>query len=75
LQDEPETLLAKRFDELAGQGALTATDTHRAAQHFFALTFLLALDVTLTTPAEAADIDLLLVDGVDVFLRAYRGYP
>ncbi|SEO89517.1 TetR/AcrR family transcriptional regulator [Amycolatopsis saalfeldensis] len=75
-EDQPEALLAERFEELAGQGVLSATNTVRAAQHFVALTFMLALDVSSAAPAEDAEIDALLVDGVDAFLRAYhRPYP
>ena len=71
----PEALLAGRFAELAGEGVLSAKNTGRAAQHFIALTFMLALDVSSTAPAADAEIDALLVDGVDAFLRAYRPYP
>ncbi|WP_328609625.1 TetR/AcrR family transcriptional regulator [Amycolatopsis sp. NBC_00345] len=71
--DQPEALLAERFAELTREGVLSTANPGRAAQHFVALTFMLALDVTRSASGEDADIDALLVDGVDAFLRAYHG--
>jgi TetR/AcrR family transcriptional repressor of mexJK operon len=70
--DQPEALLAERFDQFAREGVLSTTNPVRAAQHFVALTFLLVLDVTRSASGEDADIDALLVDGVDAFLCAYQ---
>jgi TetR/AcrR family transcriptional repressor of mexJK operon len=68
LADEPERLIAARFADLASAGVLRAGRPQRAAEHFAALTFLLALD----SPALDADaVDELFVDGVDAFVRAY----
>ena len=75
LDDLPVTLLTGRFRDLAGRGELRAPDPRRAAQHFVALTFLLALDLTRAAPEGdlgPAGIDAVLVDGVDAFLRAYH---
>jgi len=66
---EPEQLLVERFAEYARAGRLEAPNPHRAAEHFIALTLRLALE------ARPADVDAVLVDGVDAFLRAYAPRP
>ncbi|MEU4149449.1 TetR/AcrR family transcriptional regulator [Streptomyces sp. NPDC026659] len=74
VRDRPERLLEERFAELASAGAIRAADPQRAAQHFTALTILLALDTRRDDPASAArgpEIRALIADGVDAFLRAY----
>lgn len=73
LDDLLESLLSERFGDLIREGILRSADPHRAAQHFIALTLLVALDVTRDVPDAAHDVDALLVDGVDAFVRAYRG--
>lgn len=72
--DGPERLLAGRLAAYARAGHLRAPDPHRAAEHFVALTFLLALDTVQPGPwatSDAERVDGILVDGVDAFLRAY----
>lgn len=70
--NQPEDLLAARFDQFVDEGELHTTNTGRAAQHFFALTFSLAANAISNAEGQHPDIDALLVDGVDAFLRAYR---
>lgn len=70
MRSRPEDLLVERMDTFAQAGEITAPDPRRAAEHLIALTFLLALD---TTDGDLQpDVDALLSDGVDAFLRAYR---
>ncbi len=69
---EPEQFLADRFAVLVERGRLQAPDPRRAAEHFAALTLLLALehpDATLTPLPR--DVDDTVVEGVRAFLRAY----
>lgn len=74
---DPEQVLAERFAAYARAGLLDAGDPRRAAEHFSALTFLLALDAAPpgahVEPAlvDPAAVDGVLVDGVRAFLRAY----
>jgi TetR/AcrR family transcriptional repressor of mexJK operon len=73
-RDRPERMLEERFAELATEGAIRAPDPALAARHFTALTISLALDAitgrwTGTPPPE---LDTIIADGVDAFLRAYR---
>jgi transcriptional repressor AefR-like protein len=55
------------------RGELTAASARRTAQHFVALTFLLALPL-IDQQQEISNeaVDDILVDGVAVFLQAYR---
>lgn len=73
--NQPERILEQRFAELAADGEIRTSDPPRAAQHFTALTLLLALetlqDVPSGTPGES-EIPTIIDDGVDAFLRAYR---
>ena len=75
--DAPEKLLAERFGALAREGRIRAPNPRRAAEHFVALTFLLALDSLgpdswrELDPGDVAEIDDILRDGVSAFLRAY----
>jgi TetR/AcrR family transcriptional repressor of mexJK operon len=78
---EPEQLLANRFAELAQQGRLHAPNARRAADHFSALTLLLAMESpqATTSPLPPA-IEQIVREGVQAFLRAYpstspRGLP
>ena len=69
-RDNPETLLVNRMASFDRAGVLHAPDAKRAAEHFVALTFLIALDA-LEKKADAAALDNVLADGVDAFIRAY----
>ncbi len=73
--DEPERILEERFAQLAANGELKASDPHRAMQHFIALTMRLVLDAIDQAPAgkvNKSEIQAIITDGVDAFLRAYR---
>ncbi len=68
----PKELFVQRIEEFVSERALKAEKPRRAAEHFIALTFQLALDTL--NPTESGDwaaVDEALVDGVDAFLRAY----
>ncbi len=71
-RNAPAELLTERFERFAADGLIKAEHPRRAAEHFIALTFLLALDTL-----DAADdgvwdkADDLLIDGAETFLRAY----
>ncbi|MFC4453475.1 TetR/AcrR family transcriptional regulator [Deinococcus sonorensis] len=75
--DTPETKIAERFATLTQVGLLEAPNALRAAEHFTALTFVLALDHLGQNSwrelgsDDLAEIDPILVDGVAAFLRAY----
>ena len=75
--ETPEEKIAERFAALTRAGRLEAPSPLRAAEHFIALTFLLALDHLGPDSwrelgrTEVAEIDPILVDGVSAFLRAY----
>lgn len=69
---EAHQILERRIRAFVDQGTVTAVDSQRAAEHFIALTFLLALDELARPGAADPDrIDEILVDGVDAFVRAY----
>jgi len=69
---EPEQILADRFAALAREGRLDAPDPRRAADHFSALTLLLALESPDATTAPLLPaVEETLVEGVRAFLRAY----
>jgi TetR/AcrR family transcriptional repressor of mexJK operon len=73
--EEPERLLEERFAQLAARGELEVSDPHRAVQHFIAVTMRLVLDAIDQNPTGALDrseIQEIITDGVDAFLRAYR---
>jgi TetR/AcrR family transcriptional regulator, mexJK operon transcriptional repressor len=68
-------LLEERFAQLAADGELKVSDPRRAVQHFTALTMRLVLDAIDGDPAGAvsrSEIQEIIIDGVDAFLRAYR---
>jgi TetR/AcrR family transcriptional repressor of mexJK operon len=72
--EERMQLLEAQFAQLAAAGELKVTDPRRAVQHFIALTMRLVLD-TIDRDTEAvsrSEIQEILTDGVDAFLRAYR---
>lgn len=65
-------LFVSRVEEWAAIGVINTDKPRRAAQHFVALTFQLAFEAVERTGTEAAgEVDEILVDGVDVFVRAY----
>jgi TetR/AcrR family transcriptional regulator, mexJK operon transcriptional repressor len=73
--EEPERILEERFAQLAAEGELELDDPRRAVQHFVALTMRLVLDTIYHASAGAvsrSEIEGILTDGVDAFLRAYR---
>lgn len=71
--DGPKEMFIRRIESLVAAGALRAEHPRRAAEHFIALTFHLALDTLDPTESGAWDaVDEVFVDGVDAFLRAYR---
>ena len=74
VRDRPLGLLEQRFTELAADGGLRAPRPRLAAQHFTALTISLAQEALLENNqhSEPADLDAIIADGVDAFLRAYR---
>ncbi|MPY53409.1 TetR/AcrR family transcriptional regulator [Streptomyces acidicola] len=75
VRERPERMLEERFAQLAANGEIRTADPRRAAQHFTALTVLLAVDALRDEPAgavEESEILAIITDGVDAFLRAYR---
>ncbi|TWF78762.1 TetR/AcrR family transcriptional repressor of mexJK operon [Pseudonocardia hierapolitana] len=73
--EERVRLLEERFAQLAAAGELEVSDPRRAVQHFNALTMRLVLDAIDGDPAGAvsrSEIQEIITDGVDAFLRAYR---
>ncbi|SDH07443.1 TetR/AcrR family transcriptional regulator, mexJK operon transcriptional repressor [Sinosporangium album] len=72
VRNAPKELFVGRMASFFKAGAIITENPWRAAEHFIALTFLLALD-TLDPAVEGAwnEVDEVLVDGVDTFLRAY----
>ncbi|WP_099023604.1 TetR/AcrR family transcriptional regulator [Mycolicibacterium palauense] len=72
LANAPRELFVRRMQAFADEGAIRTDRPHRAAQHFVALTFQLALDSLDPTETGAWDaVDEILVDGVDAFVRSY----
>ncbi|GAB3216537.1 TetR/AcrR family transcriptional regulator [Mycolicibacterium hippocampi] len=68
----PGELFVQRMQVFADEGVIRTENPRRAAQHFVALTFQLALDTLDPTQTGAWDaVDEVLVDGVDVFVRSY----
>jgi TetR/AcrR family transcriptional repressor of mexJK operon len=74
IRDRPLSLLEQRFTELAADGGIRAPRPRLAAQHFTALTISLAQEALLDdrSDTEPPDLDAIIADGVDAFLRAYR---
>lgn len=72
---DPQELVVERMTAFALAGEIEAPNPRRAAEHFVALTFLLALDaLDVLDGAQdetASTLDEILSDGVDAFLRAY----
>jgi TetR/AcrR family transcriptional repressor of mexJK operon len=75
VRNAPKELFVERIARFVAQGVLGPAEPWRVAEHFIALTFLLALDLldTFDAAVDGAwnELDELLVDGVDAFLRAY----
>ena len=74
IRDRPLGMLEQRFTELAAEGGIHAPRPRLAAEHFTALTISLALEAFLNNQpdTEPPDLDAIIADGVDAFLRAYR---
>jgi TetR/AcrR family transcriptional repressor of mexJK operon len=74
VRDRPEQMLEKRFAELAAEGTIQTPHPALAARHFTALTIRLALEALTEHPtgAQPPDLDEIIAEGVDAFLRAYR---
>ncbi|MGE0214646.1 TetR/AcrR family transcriptional regulator [Mycolicibacterium sp.] len=71
-RNAPKELFTERITAFAEAGILRTANPRRAAEHYIALTFLLALDTLDPTTSGGWDaIDAILVDGVAAFLRAY----
>jgi TetR/AcrR family transcriptional repressor of mexJK operon len=73
--EEAQRMLEERFAQLAAKGELQVRDPRRAVQHFVALTMRLALDAIDQDPAgtvSRSELQEIITDGVDAFLRAYR---
>ena len=72
LANAPEDAIAERFAALSAAGQLDAPNPRLAAEHFIALTFLLALNNTVPGSERAtAHVEQAINDGVPAFLRAY----
>lgn len=72
IANAPEDALARCFQQLTEAGRVHAPDARLAADHFIALTFLLALDNSPTGPTTATGrVDQVITAGVPAFLRAY----
>lgn len=68
----PKEMFVRRIEEFASEGVINTGHPRRAAEHFIALTFHLALDTLDPTESGAWDaVDEVLVDGVDAFIRSY----
>ncbi|MDR7277027.1 TetR/AcrR family transcriptional regulator [Catenuloplanes atrovinosus] len=69
----PLSLLEQRFAELAADGRIRAPRPRVAARHFTALTISLAQEALMGDQDDTgpADLDDIIADGVDAFLRAY----
>jgi TetR/AcrR family transcriptional regulator, mexJK operon transcriptional repressor len=65
-------LFVRRVEEWANAGVIKTDKPRRAAQHFVALTFQLAFEALERTETVAGEVDEILVDGVEVFVRAYQ---
>ncbi|MGK5680115.1 TetR/AcrR family transcriptional regulator [Actinoplanes sp. URMC 104] len=76
IRDRPLGMLEQRFAELAADGTIRAPRPRLAARHFTALTISLAQealsDYEKQKDAAPPDLEAIIADGVDAFLRAYR---
>lgn len=71
-RDLAERMLSERFADFAETGRINATDPAVAARHFTALTIGLALeDLVRGRTDGSSELQKVVSDGVDVFLRAY----
>ncbi|WP_434453223.1 TetR/AcrR family transcriptional regulator [Lentzea sp. E54] len=71
-RDLAERMLSERFADFAGTGRIHAADPAVAARHFTALTIGLVLeDLVRGRTAGSPELQKVVSDGVDVFLRAY----
>lgn len=65
-------LFINRVEQWAEADVINTHNPRRAAEHFVALTLQLAFEALERAETEAAgEIDEILIDGVDVFVRAY----
>lgn len=71
LANAPEDAIAARFAALTVSGHLNTPDPRLAADHFVALTFLLALDSVEPGAESSARVDRVITRGVPAFVRAY----
>jgi TetR/AcrR family transcriptional repressor of mexJK operon len=67
----PEEAVAERLAHFAAVGLLDAEDPRLAADHFNALTTLLAFANPQPGPVDADRVRRIMVDGVHAFMRAY----
>lgn len=66
-------LFVRRVGQWAEAGVINTDKPRRAAEHFVALTLQLAFEALERAETEASDeVDEILIDGVDAFVRAYR---
>jgi TetR/AcrR family transcriptional repressor of mexJK operon len=66
-------LFVRRVEQWAETGVINTDKPRRAAEHFVALTLQLAFEALERAETEACDeVDEILIDGVDAFVRAYR---
>ncbi|WP_422770397.1 TetR/AcrR family transcriptional regulator [Plantactinospora sp. WMMC1484] len=73
IENAPEEALAERLGTLARAGLLDLADPRLAADQFIALTFGVALNrLRSANAAEDPRVGPIIVEGVRVFLRAYR---
>ncbi|MBN9109395.1 MAG: TetR/AcrR family transcriptional regulator [Pseudonocardia sp.] len=71
-RNAPKEQVVHRMAQFIEAGMLRPGDPWRTAEHFIALTHLLAMDtLDPTEPSSQAELDDILVNGVDAFLRAY----
>jgi TetR/AcrR family transcriptional repressor of mexJK operon len=71
LAEAPEEAVAERLAHFAGRGILDIDDARMAADHFNALTTLLALNNGNLARSEPSRVRRIMTDGVHVFMRAY----
>lgn len=76
MTNAPEEAIAERLAEFARAGLIDAPNPRLAADHFVALTFLLALNKLGSAIAtDDAHVRVIFVEGVRAFLRAYAASP
>ena len=72
MSEAPETAIAARLAEFDRRGWLSVPDPRLAADHFTALTFLLAFNkYSVADTLVGPEVDRMIVGGVRAFLRAY----